>query len=548
MDVITIDSSDEEEAAADTDGKERIMVTSTLRRTLSTQSDDDNSSISSDDIWKTIGLSSRPKKDDSGADNDALLGNFKGRCIISPSEGGKGLQKATQFEHSSVHTVCNVLCVTAPSRKSKETPIIPPSDSDDSSISSADSIWDKAGLPSRSKGDGAAATRTHLTLDNGNDLEISVNPTAPKSDHVNVSECAKDSSSVSSAKFGVSEDLCVTAPSRKSKETSIIPLSDSDDSSISSADSIWDKAGLPPKSKGDSAAAPRIDLPLDNDNNVEISVNPTAPKSDHVRVNEWAKDSSSVSSAKFGVSEDLCVTAPSRKSKETSIIPLSDSDDSSISSADSIWDKAGLPPRSKGDGAAAPRTYFPLDSDNDSKISANQCVDSLPPEVPLPVGGTWRIVLLMDHREFGCANNFLSTVEKKINNGGNHAEITTLPSADYLFVARLISDSTGEVMDERVLDMVIERKNVQDACQCLIADSKSEYLLSHFIVSFCCDSCSFNLHLRNRIQASVILRGANVQITALWRFEKAVPDGRGRRQGQKYLRGRKVEYGEGEEA
>ena len=154
----------------------------------------------------------------------------------------------------------------------------------------------------------------------------------------------------------------------------------------------------------------------------------------------------------------------------------------------------------------------------------------------------------MDHREFGCANNFLSTVEKKINNGGNHAEITTLPSADYLFVARLISDSTGEVMDERVLDMVIERKNVQDACQCLIADSKSEYLLSHFIVSFCCDSCSFNLHLRNRIQASVILRGANVQITALWRFEKAVPDGRGRRQGQKYLRGRKVEYGEGEEA
>jgi hypothetical protein len=295
MDVITIDSSDEEEAAADTDGKERIMVTSTLRRTLSTQSDDDNSSISSDDIWKTIGLSSRPKKDDSGADNDALLGNFKGRCIISPSEGGKGLQKATQFEHSSVHTVCNVLCVTAPSRKSKETPIIPPSDSDDSSISSADSIWDKAGLP----------------------------------------------------------------------------------------------------------------------------------------------------------------------------------------------------PRSKGDGAAAPRTYFPLDSDNDSKISANQCVDSLPPEVPLPVGGTWRIVLLMDHREFGCANNFLSTVEKKINNGGNHAEITTLPSADYLFVARLISDSTGEVMDERVLDMVIERKNVQDACQCLIADSKSEYLFSHFIVSFCCDSCNF---------------------------------------------------------
>ena len=225
---------------------------------------------------------------------------------------------------------------------------------------------------------------------------------------------------------------------------------------------------------------------------MEISVNPTAPKSDHARASECAKDSSSVSLAKFGVSEDLCVIAPSRKSKETPIIPPSDSDDSSISSADSIWDKAGLPSRSKGDGAAAPRIDLPLANGNDLEISVNQCVDSLPPEVPLPTGGKWRIVLLMDHREFGCANNFLSTVEKKINNGGNHAEITTLPSADYMFVARLISDSTGEVMDERVLDMVIERKNVQDACQCLIADSKSEYLLSQLIVSFCCVQLQFS--------------------------------------------------------
>jgi ERCC4-type nuclease len=106
----------------------------------------------------------------------------------------------------------------------------------------------------------------------------------------------------------------------------------------------------------------------------------------------------------------------------------------------------------------------------------------LPPEVPLPVDATWRIVLLMDHREFGCANNFLQTVEKKINRhfGCHSAEITTLPSADYLYVARLTSNSTGEVKDERVLDMVIERKNVADACQCLITNSKKFKPLSFF--------------------------------------------------------------------
>jgi hypothetical protein len=35
-------------------------------------------------------------------------------------------------------------------------------------------------------------------------------------------------------------------------------------------------------------------------------------------------------------------------------------------------------------------------------------------------------------------------------------------------------NATGEVIDERVLDMVIERKNVKDVCQCLISGSKSE--------------------------------------------------------------------------
>ena len=110
----------------------------------------------------------------------------------------------------------------------------------------------------------------------------------------------------------------------------------------------------------------------------------------------------------------------------------------------------------------------------------------LPPEVPIPDNATWQIVLLMDHREFGCANNFLQTVETKINEhfGCKYSEITTLPSADYLYVARLISndDTTGnnKILDERVLDMVIERKNVSDACSCLIATSKKYKPLSFF--------------------------------------------------------------------
>jgi len=126
------------------------------------------------------------------------------------------------------------------------------------------------------------------------------------------------------------------------------------------------------------------------------------------------------------------------------------------------------------------------DADNNNKVSntTKKVQKKLPHHIPS--NATWHIVLLMDHREFGCANNFLQTVEKKINEhfgGGDipSAEITTLASADYLFVARLISNGTKKkVLDERVLDMVIERKNVADACSCLIAQSKKYKPLSFF--------------------------------------------------------------------
>ena len=92
-------------------------------------------------------------------------------------------------------------------------------------------------------------------------------------------------------------------------------------------------------------------------------------------------------------------------------------------------------------------------------------------------GGTWRVVLLMDAREFGNSTAFLDTVARRINRrfGGTYAETETLPSADYMFVARrLAADGTGEVLDERVLDLVIERKSVEDLASCLIAKSKGE--------------------------------------------------------------------------
>ena len=195
----------------------------------------------------------------------------------------------------------------------------------------------------------------------------------------------------------------------------------------------------------------------------------------------------------------------------TTVVQSFEDDSSSVSSEDSIWNKVGLrlPPSKSNNGVAGvtnlPGNLTPSkttvsltrachDITNDDFVDTeDDAVTTLPHYIPLlpAVDGKWRVILLMDHREFGCANNFLTTVEKKINKyfreGTTYCEITTLPSADYLFVARLLSNTTGEIMDERILDMIIERKSVQDVCQCLIADSKSECVWimcpSHFSFS-----------------------------------------------------------------
>ncbi len=105
----------------------------------------------------------------------------------------------------------------------------------------------------------------------------------------------------------------------------------------------------------------------------------------------------------------------------------------------------------------------------------------------------YRVVLLMDHREFGLArskkanDNFLKVSETRINNyfnergiNGKSCEILSLKAADYMFVARKISKSTGQVVEERIFDLIIERKDVGDLASCLINDSKKYEPLSFF--------------------------------------------------------------------
>jgi len=133
--------------------------------------------------------------------------------------------------------------------------------------------------------------------------------------------------------------------------------------------------------------------------------------------------------------------------------------------------------------------------------------------------GKWKVVLLMDHREFGLTNptkmNYLQSVQSKINIkfGTGSAEIVALPSADYLFVARLISHDNGQVIDERVFDMIIERKDVNDLAQGLIIDSKSEFICcllfnAHMICIsfiFTTNYITFIIANEQRIQTTIIL-------------------------------------------
>lgn len=99
----------------------------------------------------------------------------------------------------------------------------------------------------------------------------------------------------------------------------------------------------------------------------------------------------------------------------------------------------------------------------------------------------------MDHREFlNSKSNFAPRAKQKIDlhfsTKFNHTldainpeycERCTLISGDYMFVSRKFNES-GTVIDERVLDLVIERKSVDDLQGCLIKKSKTYAPLSFF--------------------------------------------------------------------
>ena len=340
--------------------------------------------------------------------------------------------------------------------------------SSSSSISSDDSIWNK-GLSS------SLASRK-FKADSDNTISAAVVSSNTSTNNKGDDENDRCYITKSLEQLSLHEHTSTV----QSTNTNTNNDSDNDDSSISSNDSIWDKVGLSTKTKKNHTSK-KVEV----DESIDIVVDCC---------------SSSIGSL------------PNNNTKQTQ------QDDSSVSSNDSIWDKqgGGFTSRKKKERVESYYDYYRLKHNNNNNKSAgkndnttsttverqqqsgSKCADvdnnklsnttkKVQKKLPrhLPTNATWHIVLLMDHREFGCANNFLQTVEKKINKhfGGDipSAEITTLASADYLFVARLISNDTKKkVLDERVLDMVIERKNVADACSCLIAQSKKYKPLSFF--------------------------------------------------------------------
>ncbi len=104
----------------------------------------------------------------------------------------------------------------------------------------------------------------------------------------------------------------------------------------------------------------------------------------------------------------------------------------------------------------------------------------------------WKVILLLDHREFLNSNSdFRTRAKNRITKhflGTSlldsvyplYCEEQALVSGDYMFVARQIHPSTGQVLQERVLDLVIERKDVYDLQACLIKPSKKYAPLSFF--------------------------------------------------------------------
>jgi len=464
MEVIVIDSSDDDEvvpksriSASRARAKECNIVTP--RDLTQTQSDGDSSVSSADSIWEAKGFFRREKGGASLCKSDVSVvsddeysyhvSSDRDHCIAPSTNIATKIQDTTQSDASSISSTDSFWDKVGLSLKpTKEGGAITDiTQSNASSISSTDSFWDKVGvLPSKPTRGGDGSCKTDVSLDSYDELE----PT---------------------------------------EEVGATDITHSDASSISSADSIWDKVGLlPSKPVQAGGAASSSDVSVDSDD--ELLEKIAGLKFGGSDARDWLENESE----DIHNTDKACDNVPKASSQKKIKNPYisdekrevleiiarqkfdeRDARDQLENGNEDINNAVGV--RAKAPKASSHKKSkdAPI---NDNIISENQ----LPPEVPLPVGASWKIVLLMDHREFGCANNFLQVVEKKINKhfGGAYSEICTLASADYMFVARLISNATGKIMSERVLDMVIERKEIKDASQCLIADSKKYKPLSFF--------------------------------------------------------------------
>ncbi len=137
------------------------------------------------------------------------------------------------------------------------------------------------------------------------------------------------------------------------------------------------------------------------------------------------------------------------------------------------------------------------DSDDDDEIGPSSLSTSTPAGAEVAEVNNqedhddyeYKVMLLMDHREFGLRKNdakvhqnYLKELERLINKAFNETvcEIVALKSADYQFVVRKISKATGQVVDTRLLELIIERKDVGDLASCLINKSKTHAPLSSF--------------------------------------------------------------------
>ena len=231
---------------------------------------------------------------------------------------------------------------------------------------------------------------------------------------------------------------------------------DDDDCSVSSNDSIWDKQGLTAVKSSTVDNNIKSDIPANDSSDDELEV----IKGVSTKVHQ-PNDSNKVHQLKSN-------------NTTTNDNNINDNEDNQLKEAIrlSLLDKQ----QQQQKPSSIPNTA----TTKSNTPQQQPTVDSYL--------GTWKVVLLMDHREFGIRDpakmNYLQSVQSKINIkfGSGSAEIVALPSADYLFVARLISHDNGQVIDERVFDMIIERKDVNDLSQGLIIDSKSESLLCYSYV------------------------------------------------------------------